>query len=184
MNRLFSTSFIHHYAIKSKRINRLYPFKPDHRNYSSSSLIWNPILFTSGFVLVTFGVLSWQRSTTVWDEKMNSNLNRFSFSKLLDRFRKDIRTPQSAQSSDLSVGEFFQDIKDMFTIHFKNKYSGEKLAIGLIALNTLVFLGWKVPGWYVFMDKHFVHNPKFNRSYTLFTSSISHQSFTHFAFNM
>ncbi|KAL7424497.1 hypothetical protein Q5752_000181 [Cryptotrichosporon argae] len=61
---------------------------------------------------------------------------------------------------------------------------------GLIAGMGAVFLAWRVPRWEPFMRTWFLHRPvvftrgmEWRNCVTLFTSTISHQSFAHFAFN-
>jgi rhomboid-like protein len=57
-----------------------------------------------------------------------------------------------------------------------NSSDGERAAIGLVAVNTLVFLAWQIPlpAARFFMVKHFMHHPLSGRSYTLLTSVFSH----------
>ena len=54
---------------------------------------------------------------------------------------------------------------------------GERATIGLICVNTLVFLAWQMPSQKVqwFMRRAFLHSPLSGRSYTLLTSIFSHQ---------
>jgi hypothetical protein len=60
--------------------------------------------------------------------------------------------------------------------YWLNASDGERVALGLVALNTIVFLAWQIPLPAVrfFMVKHFMHHPLSGRSYTLLTSTFSH----------
>ena len=57
-----------------------------------------------------------------------------------------------------------------------NYSDGERVGVGLIAANMIVFLAWQVPlpAMRFFMVKHFMHHPLSGRSYTLLTSVFSH----------
>lgn len=58
-----------------------------------------------------------------------------------------------------------------------NYSDGERVGIGLLAVNAIVFLAWQIPlpAVQFFMVKHFMHHPLSGRSYTLLTSMFSHQ---------
>ncbi|PHZ10678.1 rhomboid-domain-containing protein [Rhizopus microsporus ATCC 52813] len=60
----------------------------------------------------------------------------------------------------------------------------EKTLSVLIALNSLVFIGWQIPRFMPFMGQWFLHLPGTKRNLTLLTSCFSHQEFFHFALNM
>ena len=67
---------------------------------------------------------------------------------------------------------------------FVNTTSSERAVYSIIALNTLVFLAWRLPGSAKsFMHTHFTHSSLSGREYTLLTSCFSHQGVIHFAFN-
>ena len=54
---------------------------------------------------------------------------------------------------------------------------GERVALGLVGVNMVVFLAWQIPlpAMRIFMVKRVIHNPLSGRSYTLlFTSAFSH----------
>ncbi|KAL7746282.1 hypothetical protein RI367_008353 [Sorochytrium milnesiophthora] len=63
---------------------------------------------------------------------------------------------------------------------------GQRSMIKVIAINTLVFLGWQIPhpAARQFMRKWFLHHPLSGRSVTLITSVFSHQTPIHLLFNM
>lgn len=60
--------------------------------------------------------------------------------------------------------------------YWLNTSDGERVALGLVAVNTVVFLAWQIPLPAVrfYMTKHFMHHPLSGRSYTLLTSTFSH----------
>jgi hypothetical protein len=60
--------------------------------------------------------------------------------------------------------------------YWLNSSDGERVALGLVAVNTIVFLAWQIPlpAMRLFMVKHFMHHPLSGRSYTLLTSVFSH----------
>ena len=60
----------------------------------------------------------------------------------------------------------------------------EKTLSVLIALNSLVFIGWQIPRFIPFMSQWFLHLPGTKRNLTLLTSCFSHQEFFHFALNI
>ena len=63
--------------------------------------------------------------------------------------------------------------------------SAQLASLGIIGLNALVFLAWRVPRWGDKMSRYFMHWPvgPNHRVITLATSVFSHQSLAHFAFN-
>lgn len=60
----------------------------------------------------------------------------------------------------------------------------EKAVWGIIGINSLVFLAWKIPRLQPFMTKHFLHLPSSDRYYTILTSVFSHKEVWHLGFNM
>ncbi|KAI8910926.1 hypothetical protein EDD86DRAFT_232157 [Gorgonomyces haynaldii] len=72
----------------------------------------------------------------------------------------------------------------MIQTRWEQSTDGQRLAIGIIAVNTVVFGLWQIPTMSRFMTKHFLHIPSSGKSYTLFTSTFSHSGGLHFLFNM
>ncbi|KAI9457180.1 hypothetical protein HD554DRAFT_2143408 [Boletus coccyginus] len=70
------------------------------------------------------------------------------------------------------VGSFYYDASE-----------GRRLCWTICALNTAVFLIWKIPRFNAFMNRAFTHDPLSGKSYTLLTSMFSHKSFLHLAAN-
>ncbi|KAI0709663.1 hypothetical protein C8T65DRAFT_808032 [Cerioporus squamosus] len=66
---------------------------------------------------------------------------------------------------------------------FFDATEGERMCWAICAVNCVVWLAWRVPRWGPFMLQSFAHNPMSGRSYTLFTSMLSHENFIHLAFN-
>ncbi|OJT07172.1 Presenilins-associated rhomboid-like protein, mitochondrial [Trametes pubescens] len=64
-----------------------------------------------------------------------------------------------------------------------NASEGKRMCWAIGAVNCAVFLAWRVPRWNAFMMRSFTHNPLSGRSYTLLTSTFSHEGFIHLAFN-
>jgi hypothetical protein len=59
--------------------------------------------------------------------------------------------------------------------YWLNTSDGERVALGLVGVNMVVFLAWQIPlpTVRIFMVKLFIHNPLSGRSYTLLTSTFS-----------
>ncbi|KAI8924936.1 hypothetical protein BC831DRAFT_401775 [Entophlyctis helioformis] len=60
----------------------------------------------------------------------------------------------------------------------------EKTTYALIAANVAVFLGWRLPALVPFMRRHFLHQARSSRHYTMLTSAFSHENIMHIGFNM
>ncbi|KAI9291732.1 rhomboid-domain-containing protein [Neoconidiobolus thromboides FSU 785] len=54
----------------------------------------------------------------------------------------------------------------------------------IIAVNTLVFLAFRIPKFQPFLNTHFLHYPTSNKYYTLLTSVFSHKDLWHLVLNM
>ncbi|KAG1688948.1 Presenilins-associated rhomboid-like protein, mitochondrial [Nymphon striatum] len=61
---------------------------------------------------------------------------------------------------------------------------GQKVAIGIIFLNCLVFLSWRIPSLQPKMIKYFLCNPNSKSLLPMVLSTFSHTSFLHLAINM
>ncbi|KAI0653004.1 hypothetical protein C8Q70DRAFT_1039429 [Cubamyces menziesii] len=64
-----------------------------------------------------------------------------------------------------------------------NASEGKRMCWAIGAVNFAVWLAWGVPRWNAFMLRAFTHNPLSGKSYTLLTSTFSHQNILHLAFN-
>ncbi|KAI0832024.1 hypothetical protein BC628DRAFT_1351246 [Trametes gibbosa] len=64
-----------------------------------------------------------------------------------------------------------------------NASEGKRMCWAIGAVNCAIFLAWRVPRWGAFMMRNFTHNPLSGRSYTLLTSTFSHENIFHLAFN-
>ncbi|KAH9921686.1 uncharacterized protein BXZ73DRAFT_51640 [Epithele typhae] len=64
-----------------------------------------------------------------------------------------------------------------------NASEGKRMAWTIGAVNVAVFLAWRVPRWNALMRRAFVHVPLSGKSYTMLTSTFSHESFLHLAAN-
>ncbi|KAH9893560.1 hypothetical protein C8Q73DRAFT_761601 [Cubamyces lactineus] len=64
-----------------------------------------------------------------------------------------------------------------------NASEGKRMCWAIGAVNLAVWLAWRVPRWNAFMLRAFTHNPLSGKSYTLLTSTFSHESIVHLGFN-
>ncbi|KAI0331678.1 hypothetical protein GY45DRAFT_1300666 [Cubamyces sp. BRFM 1775] len=64
-----------------------------------------------------------------------------------------------------------------------NASEGKRMCWAIGAVNVAVWLAWRVPRWNAFMYRAFSHNPLTGKSYTMLTSTFSHENFFHLAFN-
>ncbi|OMJ20309.1 Presenilins-associated rhomboid-like protein, mitochondrial [Smittium culicis] len=79
------------------------------------------------------------------------------------------------------------ELKKMLIMAADNWYAlpkSKQTTYKIVAINAAVFLMWKVKRLNRFMGKHFLHDPKSTKSYTLLTSAFSHNKIWHFGFNM
>ncbi|KAF8547476.1 hypothetical protein OG21DRAFT_1527129 [Imleria badia] len=87
------------------------------------------------------------------------------FLKYLESVREQIsQWPIALQNVSLTVssfvGSFYYDASE-----------GRRLCWSICALNTAVFLMWKIPRFNAFMNRAFMHDPLSGKSYTLLTRS-------------
>ena len=88
------------------------------------------------------------------------------------------------KEKSILVPTVVDNILEMLKVNWNTASGGQKCVWALIGVNSLVFIGWRIPAMQSFMNKHFVHHPFGNRPYTLLTCVFSHQQPMHFAFNM
>ncbi|KAG8930684.1 hypothetical protein FRC02_003786 [Tulasnella sp. 418] len=62
-------------------------------------------------------------------------------------------------------------------------FEASQTAYKITALNTLIFLAWRIPRLRPLMNRSFLHDPLSGRSYTMLTSVFSHASLPHLFFN-
>lgn len=112
----------------------------------------------------------------VWRHKMADDLGK-GYKSLMSTLAV---LPQEAK---VAVSRAYLSIGDRFL----NLPTGQMSVVPIIAVNTLVFLGWRVaalrPHWQKFMYRHFTDSMSWKRPWTPYLSSFSHQSLGHFAFN-
>ncbi|KAI0730921.1 hypothetical protein C8Q76DRAFT_342698 [Earliella scabrosa] len=89
-----------------------------------------------------------------------------------------------------TVDQFPETMKAMITWSYVqvfqpilNATEGKRMCWTIGAVNCVVWLAWRVPRWGPVMMRSFAHNYMSGRSYTLFTSMFSHESFFHLLFN-
>ncbi|KAH0836348.1 hypothetical protein J3R83DRAFT_7901 [Lanmaoa asiatica] len=87
------------------------------------------------------------------------------FLKYLESVKENIsQWPIALQNISLTVsafvGSFYYDASE-----------GRRLCWSICALNTAIFLMWKIPRFKAFMNRDFTHDPLSGKSYTLLTSS-------------
>lgn len=86
------------------------------------------------------------------------------FLKYLESVKEKIsQWPIALQNVSLTVsafvGSFYYDASE-----------GRRLCWSICALNTAIFLMWKIPRFNPFMNRAFTHDPLSGKSYTLLTS--------------
>jgi membrane associated rhomboid family serine protease len=131
------------------------------------------LLFTVGFVTTTVTVMTYIDHQSLYRlrplyESMKSKKDILK--RRLQEYRQQLKPTNNISEV---IKTFVSKTRDY-----------EKVAYGLIAINSLVFLVWQVPSLSRFMNRHFVHLPIRSSPYTLFTCVFSHQNLMHFGFNM
>ncbi|KAG9318935.1 hypothetical protein JVU11DRAFT_1049 [Chiua virens] len=109
--------------------------------------------------------------------KSKSRAQVNEFLKYLESARERIsQWPIALQNVSLTVaafvGSFYYDASE-----------GRRLCWSICALNTAIFLVWKIPRFNPFMNRAFMHDPLSGKAYTLLTSMFSHKSFFHLVAN-
>lgn len=66
---------------------------------------------------------------------------------------------------------------------WKSRRESERTIFSLIALNSLVFIAWKVPSCHNFLSRYFMHSIRAH-PITMLTSTFSHMTGMHLLFNM
>ena len=99
-----------------------------------------------------------------WHDKHTSPCHGQQFLKYLESVKETIsQWPIALQNISLTVsafvGSFYYDTSE-----------GRRLCWSLCALNTAIFLMWKIPRLNAFMNRAFTHDPLSGKSYTLLTS--------------
>lgn len=156
-------------------------FRQQQSRWNSNQVkIFSPALFTSVFVGCTIGTCFYIRHKTIWQEHLES----LDTKKQLDRIYKRIFRPVGDEPLLRHSSSVFVNIRDIFQLKFKNATSAEIVTWSLIGVNIAVFAAWRLPMLQGFMNRHFVHIPATGRSYTMLTSTFSHSSGMHLAFNM
>nr|CAG4645588.1 EOG090X07NR [Lynceus sp. MCZ IZ 141354] len=126
-----------------------------------------PFLFTVAFSGTCFA------GSAIWEyENIRNRANAFKHS-ASDWFDR--------QFSWKKKGDFRSDLNKWWS----SLSEGQKLFYGVLFLNTLVFLAWKVPAWQKVMMEYFCSNP-LSRAvcWPLLFSTFSHYAFIHLAANM
>nr|KAJ3419170.1 hypothetical protein HK105_007314 [Polyrhizophydium stewartii] len=158
-----------------------------------------PTLFTVGFVVVSFGVLSTLEADRRLKEHREAQArSRSEVESLLgsiglrwgDRGAGGADEPKGSGGGSVAVGfksptpEFLVNIRDIIRDRWRRMTSAEQTTAAIIGVNTAVFLAWQIPALGRFMSTHFLRRATSSRSYTLLTSAFSHHSLLHLAFNM
>lgn len=121
------------------------------------------VIFTVSGIGLTFGLLSLSNTYKSTSSSYQSSYQQ----RLRDAFKKLKKRDESL------IGTFYRDVK-----YFWNQQSqGQKLAFGIIGINSIIFGLWQIPRLSSFMQRYFVHDPASGRVLTLWTSAYSHQSF-------
>ena len=138
-----------------------------------------PIIFTLGVGICTFTgatYLSQRESQELAQKTTNAEA---SVSELRNE-RIMLEVAQARETWDWlckkGIPEPVRSCYVWLATRWVNYSDGERVGVGLIAANTIVFLAWQIPlpAMRFFMVKHFMHHPLSGRSYTLLTSVFSH----------
>ncbi|KAI9247823.1 hypothetical protein BY458DRAFT_526877 [Sporodiniella umbellata] len=161
----------------------------------------SPLVFgitTSAACFVTAAVIFDRNQQTLWDrlrkqtrqwsvfsseEKVLSDL--WKEKKMLLMEKKQLLLKRLEHC--LTVVSLPSEVKRAFWMlgaKIASMSESEKTLSTLIALNSIVFLGWKMPRLSLLMRQWFMHLPGSKHNITLLTSCFSHQEFFHFAVNM
>lgn len=157
---------------------------PDHDTYEpfrtrEKPALLRPLTFTLGIGICTFTGAAYltrrefqelaQTSTMtgalVGDLRHERTMRELKQANAISEWLQDKGCPRFVLKSYAWLGDRWLNASD-----------GERVALGLVAVNTVVFLAWQIPLSAVrfFMVKHFMHHPLSGRSYTLLTSAFSH----------
>ena len=138
---------------------------------------WRHFWFTAGCVTSVGAGLAYMRHKNIVESQKIAirlrDLNPFATKETSIFKEKSVMLPS-----------ILNNVAEMIRINWTTASPGQKVVWGIIGVNSLVFLGWRLPFAQAFMNKHFVHHPTANRPYTLLTCVFSHQQLAHFAFNM
>ncbi|XP_062521518.1 presenilin-associated rhomboid-like protein, mitochondrial [Corticium candelabrum] len=96
-----------------------------------------------------------------------------------DNWRKKLRLDEHTFAHTHRTG-IYQRLVDVW----KHLSELQKVAVGIIAVNTCIYLLWQVPSFSPFMVRWFMASPLAGSSVTLLTSAFSHMNFWHLFLNM
>jgi hypothetical protein len=157
--------------------NEFDPYEPL-RTREKPALL-QPIMFTLGVGLCTFAgaaYLTRRESLRLAQSAMNTDASVDDLRH--ERMRLELKQANATYSRLHEVGcpGFITRSYAWLENHWLNYSDGERLGLGLVAVNTVVFLAWQIPlpAARFFMVKHFMHHPLSGRSYTLLTAVFSH----------
>ncbi|CAO3685690.1 unnamed protein product [Rhizopus stolonifer] len=162
----------------------------------------SPVLFgltTSAGCFITAAVIFNRNQQTLWDRfrKQARQWTIFSSEEkvLVDLWKEKKELMMEKREIILERLEHYLnllslplDVKRAFWMvgaKLASMSESEKTLSVLIALNSVVFLGWQMPQLTTtWMHRWFMHLPGSKENITLLTSCFSHQEFFHFALNM
>ncbi|ODO05509.1 hypothetical protein I350_04560 [Cryptococcus amylolentus CBS 6273] len=171
--------------------------------------IWRPLIFCAavgggGYALLAFYT---NYDTQVWSDKMGGgSWWRLGVDQPSDREMVRAKQLAGAKKAQKLLNELPATLSFvpnlilvpilrtyvLFSEFYLNSPPAQLAPLALIGGMGTIFLAWKVPRAEKFMRKWFLHRPviytasakrEWANCVTLFTSTISHQSFPHFAFN-
>lgn len=153
-----------------------------------------PILFTvvvSTLSFYTAAITDVQKLITTWQRlelylKPHENRSRtlLELTKAQKEYFHDKLRERIDRIERLNLPEEFRRAYILLVSRWASLKESEKTMLGIIAINTVVFVGWKIPQLRPFMSRWFMHHPLSGRSITLLTSCFSHQELWHFGLNM
>lgn len=144
------------------------PFQLARRAFLKSSI------FCCGAILTSFTLLGYAEEKRLQIEGKEKEKKKFWY-QIQHIFPTHATEPYVSTSKTRFLWELEHSWLSLSSAH--------KTLTTLIAINTVVFFGWKIPSLIPFMERHFLHSP-LSRPHTLLTSTFSHSSFLHLSFNM
>jgi rhomboid-like protein len=138
-----------------------------------------PLIFTLGIGIGTFAGAAYLTQRESQELAQTATMTGASTGKLRhERIMRELKHANATFTwlQEIGCPAFIPTIYAWLGDHWLNSSDGERAAMGVVAINTIVFLAWQIPLPAVrfFMVKHFMHHPLSGRSYTLLTSVFSH----------
>jgi hypothetical protein len=124
------------------------------------------LLFTTGFIGLTFGVCTFARADSL--KKYRERV--FSIKDITNSLYSP--TPSVIYKQSI-LPQFLFNIKEIIRIKVETARPSQITTWSIIGINALVFAAWRIPGLAGVMKKHFVHVRQFNIGTNSYTPSYS-----------